>query len=276
MSLPLVVLTYPGHFFFTVLTVQSYLQHHTDPSSIHILVDDLSPHAWPGYVEDCVVNYKEFDPHIVRTSQLVFLQNFVKNGWIRQQMIKLYLDRLLSFDQWFYTDGDIIFLNAVDINTLPYSEPESSEVSSLNHSYVAKILGVDANGIYKDTKRVCVSNPAFRSMHKTTLQDLRQFVEYRHQQPFDRLHESYQIHHTASMSEWELIENFRKHVLGQDLELVKYAPHDYSCKGQKLDFFKHQFLTCYSTDGVIGPQWFRDQGLDHVDRFWPQVEKITR
>ena len=274
--MPLVVLTYPGHFFFTTLTIRSFLKYHATPDQIYIVADDLSPHAWPDYVGDCQQHYHEFGACVIGASRLETLQAYNKNGWIRQQIIKLCLDQLVNFETCFYTDGDIIFLNAVDPDCVPYSEPGQGNIGQLNQSYVSAMLDIANPGISVNNKSICVSNPAFRTLESRVLQQLRQAVETKTQQKFDLTHVNYQTQDTSSVSEWELIENFKLHKLGRHPNLVKYAPHDYTAVSQPLTFFKHQFLTCYGTDQTIGANWFASQGVTDLDRYWNKIEKISR
>lgn len=276
MTTPLVVLTYPGHFLLTAVTIKSYLQHHQTPSKILVIVDDLSYLTWPGYVDDCQTFYQQFRAQIVATSNNSILKNFIHNGWVRQQVIKLHLDLLHDFDSWFFSDGDIVFLNTVEPDTVPYSLPEFSEITRQQNLYVSQMLKLDRPGIILNNRQVCVSNPAFRTMNAKTLQDLRSTIEINLQNTFYKIQEPFQHMDSISVSEWELIENFKCHVLGKKLHLVQYAPHDYVAINSKLDFFKHQFITCYRTDSAIGRTWFESQGIDVLDRYWHRVEKIHK
>jgi hypothetical protein len=254
--MPLVVLTYPGHFLLTVLTIRSYLEYHT-PTAVIIVADDLSPYAWDSYLQDCQQLY---DTQIIPLSCISQAQQFGK-GWIRQQVAKLYLDTILKVDCCFFTDGDIVFLNPVDVNDTPYSIPDFSEVSQQQLDYVSRLLRINNPGIRVNGQLVCVSDPPFRTMHCQTLQQLRNCV-------------GVQITQTgAGMSEWELIENFRHHVLGENLNLVRYAPHNIKNPDKKLDYFSHQFLTHYGTDRDLGQDFF---DFSISDRVWSELSKISK
>lgn len=276
MSLPLVVLTFPGHFFFTALTVQSFLKHHSTSSEIIIIIDDLSIRVWDSYVKDCEDYYLPFVDKILKTSDFEFLRKFTKSGWIRQQMVKLHLDQMVNSNQCFFTDGDIMFLNTVDPESVPYSIPTPNGITEMNNQYVSELLGIDRPGFYINDQQICVSNPAFRVLDSQMLADLRNHVENRLGVNFLDLHLPYQTQNTASVSEWELIEHFKSHVRGQTPNLIRYAPHDFTHTKYTLDFFSHQFITCYCTDSGIGKQWFEQQGITGLDRYWPVIEKVKK
>lgn len=276
MSAPLVVLTYPGHFFLTALTVKSYLKYHPTPCCIDILVDDVSLWTWPGYVEDCKEFYKQFGATVWPMSDHAVVKQFDGNGWIRQQMIKLHLDQILSHESFFFTDGDIVFLNPVEPESVPYSTPGSNYITKDNNCYVETLLGIPQAGIVVDNQQVCVSDPGFRTMHKQLLVKLRQHVEQQLDQAFDTIHKKFQYNNTPSVSEWELIENFKLRVLNQSLDLVKYAPHDQHAVKYTLDFFTHQFITCYCTDVGLGQPWLQAQGITGLNQYWHKIEKIHK
>lgn len=276
MTVPLVVLTYPGHFVFTKLTCRSYLKYHTQPSNIVIVVDDCSPWTWDTYVEDCQEFYKEFNPRIVTTSDHPIINQFRGNSWLRQQMIKMYLDTMIDSESWFFTDGDIVFLNAVEPDTVPYSFGQPSREVEPNQNYVSNLLGLDNFGFEVDGQKVCVSDPAFRTMHANILKDIRNYIENRTGQSFEDINLALIRQDTSSVSEWELIEHYKYHVRGIKPHLIKYAPHDFTHTKYDLNFFSHQFITCYCTDAGIGQQWYLDQGIIDFDRYWHKLQQIKK
>lgn len=256
--MPLVVLTYPGHFLLTALTIRSYLEYHT-PTEVIVVADDLSPYVWDSYLKDCQYLYWS---SVVPFSQIAETKQH-NNGWIRQQIAKLHMDQIIKSDRWFFTDGDIVFLHAVDPTHIPYSVPDYTETTKQQNDYVKSLLNVDV-GIMVNGQQVCVSNPPFRTVESNTLQELRNHV-------------GKQIHTTGpGMSEWELIENFKQKVQAKELNLVKYAPHRLNDPSANLKYFDHQFLTCYNTDSDLGREWFVDQGIQTTDRIWQILSNINR
>lgn len=275
MSYPLVVLTYPGHFIFTTLTIKSYLKHHR-PSRIIVLIDDLSPLAWPNYGLDCKNLYGQFDVEILKASDFEIFKKFYKDGWVRQQIIKLYLDTVIDCNEFFFSDGDIVFLHQVDHDSVPYSEPIPTLVTESNNAYVSDLLGIDNPGFFINEKQICVSNPAFRNIKSEWLPDLRSRAEQHIKTSFDDYHVALQYGNAFVMSEWELIENFKYHNLGMQLNLVKYAPNDFFYINHNLDFFDHRFITCYCTDAGVGQQWFLEQEIEEVDKYWHLIKDIHK
>lgn len=273
--MPLVVLTYPGHFLLTVLTIRSYLEHHA-PTEVVVVADDLSPHAWNNYLTDCQNLY--WAP-VIPASQIAETKKF-NSGWIRQQIVKLYLDQVLTYDTWFFTDGDVEYRAPAPTNAIPFTITRTGALRPQQNAYVAKMLGIDSAGIYTEHSdmdwepgtcrhQVCVSNPPFRTMSSTTLKQLRQRVEQQGQSIAD-------LHLTVdnlAVSEWELIANFQLNVLKEDIPLVYYPT--VSIDGNQTSSFDH-CATCYNTDSSYSREWWQSKGIEVSDRIWQEVVNISK
>jgi hypothetical protein len=258
MNQPLVVLTYPDHFLLTALTIQSYLKYHA-PSSITVIADNISHRAWPNYIKDCE---QQYGCRVIPVSTVTPALSFANNSWIRQQIVKLYLDQILTDDVWFFTDGDVEYCFPVAYNTVPYSIVRGGQVQVDQNAYVAMMLGIDTLGMYvqhpdidwqpNNTGQVCVSNPPFRTMQAHTLRSLRAYVEQLHQKSMIEIHQKLNY----LMSEWELIANFQVHVVKQSVDLVYYPtlPMQYPnyCK------------TCYHGDSEFDTQWWHQKEIKDI------------
>ena len=277
---PLIVLTYPGHFMLAALTIQSYLQHH-NPPEIVIVADDISQHAWPEYADDCKNFYKQ---KIVLASSLECLKN-ESSGWIRQQLLKLHLDQLVDFPSWFFTDGDIVFQYPASKNTVPFSIVRGEHVREGQNNFVKSMLGLDTVGICAqhpdidwepdNTTQVCVSNPPFRSMTAKDLVALRKYVETLHNQPFVDVWISCTTRLECSVSEWELLENFKTHIQQQLSVLIYYPtrPKDHAkTKQSDPDFCEHHFMC----DANFGRDELAKLNIEVTDQIWQHLEKISK
>lgn len=273
--MPLVVLTYPGHFLLTALTIRSYLEYHSSTEVI-VVADDLSSHAWPTYLNDCQNLY--WAP-VIPVSQISTAKQF-NNGWIRQQIAKLYMDQVIDADTWFFTDGDVEYRCTAPVNSIPFTITRTGTLRPQQNAYVARLLGIDNAGIYTEhpdmdwepgTRRhqVCVSNPPFRTMSAVTLQQLRQHIEQQGLSVAD-------VHLTVdnlAVSEWELIANFQLHVLKQDIPLVYYPTVAIdSNQTSTVDYC----ATCYETDQAYSREWWQSKGITISDRIWQQVINIAK
>ena len=277
---PLVVLTYPGHFLLTSLTIQSFLKHNK-ADSVYVIVDDLSRFCWPGYVDDCKQLYN--NATILLVSDLAPVALFTENPWIRQQIVKLHLDQLLPFDRWMFSDGDVEYFFPVPVDSIPFSIMRGGSTPHQHNAYVAKLLGIDSPGIYTEhpdmdwepgttRHQVCVSNPPFRTMYAQILKQLRIHIETLHNQTVT------QVHLTESMaSEWELIANFQLLVLKNTVDLVYYP----TIPMINPPLLRHvnqpdYCATCYNTDADFDRQWWHSKGIDISDQLWPTLSNIVR
>ena len=272
--MPLVILTYPGHFLLTALTIQSYLKYHTTPDQVIIVVDDISDKTWPSYIQDCQDLYSKFVTHVeIRSTSTIPSVTQFNSGWIRQQIVKLHLDLIVDAEEWFFTDGDIVFLHAVDPAVIPYSLPDPVDEQN---NYIREVLKIKQAGIFVDGKQVCVNDPAFRSMRRQTLLALRSHVERVHGTSISQVHFDYQNEKSIRVTEWELLESFQLYVQGHEPTLVRYAPHNLMNIPDNLNFFTHQFLTCYNTDQDFGREWFANQSVHISDEVWNRLIEIRR
>jgi hypothetical protein len=271
-------MTYPGHYLQTALTIQSYLKFHS-PESVTVIVDDINEHAWQTYQQDCATFY---NARIIPASRLDSRSLFDGVPWIRQQLVKLYLDQLLDFEQWFFTDGDVQFNFPIAKDTVPYTYTDGGLVQQQQNNYVTRMLNLSDPGIFVD-KQVCVSNPPFRFMDAKTLQDLRQHVEHIHGINFLDLH--WQIsfdtktigqYQYYSISEWELLATFATRVQGRSLNLQYYPTYDLKDRVVPTSTHPDYINTCYNTDQEIGREWFESRNIKCSDAVWNEICKITK
>jgi len=276
MNQQLVVLTYPGHFLLTALTIQSYFRHHPRVP-VTVIADDMCSDAWPNYLNDCADLYH---PAIIRSvSRIAQAQQFQDEGWIRQQIVKLYLDQVLPFDTWFFTDGDIEFNAPVPHNAVPYTITRGGPTQDQQNSYVSTLLNVTP-GVF-DGQQVCVSHPPFRTMKAQDLEQLRNYVEQHLRCDFTDWHEQHITHDGGElnpdgtprylMSEWELLATFQSTVLKQDIGLT-HLQTDHTIGEEPKTCG-----TCFCTDSEFSRDWWQDYaGIVVSDELWDMVSKISK
>ena len=281
MTQPLVVLTYPGHFLLTALTIQTYFQHHP-LVPVTVIVDDLSDHCWPNYIKDCEELYQ---CQIIPISTLR-PANLFAHGWIRQQIAKLYLDYVLPYDTWFFTDGDIEYCKPAPQNVIPFTITRGGLIQEKQNAYVSKLLGISNPGIWAEHKdmdwesgtyrhQVCVSNPPFRTMKTHTLQKIRSYIETLHNKTIEELHISVTDLNNLdySISEWELIANFQINVLNEIIALVYYPTVPIGdLNGSHYNYCG----TCFTTDSGFNQSWWQERNIAIHDRSWNNVINISK
>ena len=281
MTQPLVVLTYPGHFLLTALTIQTYFQHNPIVPVI-VIVDDLSDHCWPNYIKDCENFYQ---CELILMSAIAITRQF-NTGWIRQQIAKLYLDQILPYDTWFFTDGDVGYYHPAPQDVIPYVITRGGPAQEKQNAYVSKSLGIDNAGIWAEHEhmdwepgtyrhQVCVSNPPFRTMKTHTLQQLQYHIEKLHKKTIEELHISVTglNNHDYSISEWELIANFQIHVLKEIIPLVYYPtiPID-DINGSPYNYCR----TCYTSDSAFNKDWWKEKNIHVDDSIWYSILNISK
>jgi hypothetical protein len=263
-----VVLTYPGHFLLTKLTIDSIQKHISGIKNIVVIVDDLSLLAWTGYIDDCA---KLYQTNIVTTSQLQIqnLREFRKNPWVKQQIIKLYLDLIFpTKSEVFFADGDVVFHHDVEYQGVPYFVRTQGHEFTLTKKYIQDILGHEFSGLQVDDRTVCANGAPFRDIQLDILPQLRNTIETHTQKPFIDYHLALMTDNTQAVSEWELLEFYKKTILNVDSDFYYYHLQ-YIDQVLTKDPGRY-FSSCFCCDKQLGKNWWLEQQLD-VDQYWSRL-----
>ena len=283
-----VVLSFPGHFWQTQLCVQRLLHYYHDINIMTFILDDVDASTWNQYSKDfvdAVTKNTEVDMRFVKVSDLGKIAK-CPAGWWRQQLIKLTLDEILDDSSWFVVDGDVIFGSKIDVaENVPISRRGdfASNWSKMCVNYVRDVIGQGPGFLTMDETPVITSAIPFRHLDRDLLTTLRAHVEARFQSDFVTLHLNWFDDQTIVadispptrwvMSEWELIESFRRNVLDQDwpfLDIGSGYPIDCDLQAQQggINVFHHAYLR----DAEIGPKWFQDHGIEIDSMTWTRSQ----
>lgn len=287
-----VIITFPGHFFQTHLTVDSVARHYPEIEHITFVLDDVDAGPWTQYQQDFASAMQDRCrvPHrYILVSDLDPINTCVA-GWWRQQLVKMTLDQILPDQRWFVVDGDVIFDTRCEIqDRLPisYSFNAATNWGKMSMAYVRDVLGIE-KGYLEEGNRAAVTSPVpFRYLDRDLLVRLRQHVSHRFDKDFVRCHLDWFENQTIVadidppnrwvMTEWELIESFRRHVLGVQLPFAEvgsgYALDiDTSDKQEGKNLFRH----AYQRDTEIGREWFRYLTIDADEITWQRSESWYR
>lgn len=253
-----VVLTYPAHFLLTQLTLRSISRYFPEVGEISIIVDDLSDLAWPRYVEDCRSVY----PGAVRPLSDWPEYGEIQIPWVRQQTVKLHLDAMLGWDDFFFSDGDIVFDCHVPEDIIPYNYIDFNDQDSAQARYVAYMLGRPFKNIKIEERAVITSNAAFRDLRSSWLEALRSYVFQIHKDSIFNIHRN--IKDYQGVSEWEMLEFFKAEILGIKPKLSTYYCQSLATPTENTD---PQFFTCWCSDRYFDQSWWSSQGID-TDAIW--------
>ncbi len=284
--MPTVILTFPGHFFQTVLCLRSILEFYPDCiDTVTVIADDVQCDPWTDYVKDLAKTLAAVHQvEIVPISTLPAIRDCVA-GWWRQQLIKLTIDQILPGTEWFVVDGDVIFRSRCDVaGCVPISRRHdaTSRWSQMCVRYVHGVLGTD-QGIMHDQDQPVITSPVpFRCLDRSLLQALRDHVESRFHGDFVDLHLAWFQDQTIVadtdpptrwvMSEWELIECFRQMVQGQPLPYHELGSgYQIDADLDNVDHSNGIFLHSYQRDVAIGRAWLQDQGVAVPDLIWQRA-----
>lgn len=279
-----VVLSFPGHFFQTQLCVKSLLVHYPEINRLSFVLDDVQADPWDTYPDDFAEQISRLVPVPWQTLSVCSLPKIGScvAGWWRQQLIKLTLDQILPDDEWFVVDGDVIFYGRCDVRArVPISKRHDPEArwSKMCINYVRDVLGTYQGELQESGRSVITSAIPFRYLSRSLLQDLRLHVESRFQGDFVDMHLAWFQDQTIVadidpptrwvMSEWELIECFRRYVQGKILPFEDLGSgYQIGALDPTQGHIPGIFLHSYQRDAGIQPSWFAERGLDIKPNTW--------
>lgn len=280
-----VVLTFPGHFFQTQLCLRNLRKFFPEITNITFVLDDVDAMSWTSFAKDfyhTATQALDIPYQMVMVSSMPAIKQSV-SGWWRQQLVKLTLDTFVADDCWFLVDGDVIFQTRCDIKQLvPICRKlDDSRWNKMAKRYTQDLLSLDQGGLWDGNAQMLTSPVPFRYLDRQLLQSLRSTVEQKFKRDFVDLHLEWFQNQTIVadidppdrwvMSEWELIECYRRYVLNQTWPFVDIGsgyPIDVKFDASMSNFFFHS----YQRDAEIGHTWFASQGLAVDTATW---EKST-
>lgn len=279
-----VVLSFPGHFFQTMVCVQRLQKHYPEIERFDFIIDDIQIEPWNTYSQDFFDNIKNYVSKpfgFIKTSTLPGINRCVA-GWWRQQLVKLTIDKILSGHGWFVVDGDVIFDSRCEVqNCVPVSfrTADHSRFHIMTLNYVTTMLGIAKGCLDNDSGTVLTNPIPFRLLDTKLLNLLRSHIEDRFQKEFVQLHLDWFDDQTIVadidppdrmvMSEWELIECFRRYVLLEQWPLIEIGSGypllvDTTNKQQGKNLFRHS----YQRDTQIGQHWFEVNEVHVPSQIW--------
>jgi hypothetical protein len=279
-----VTLTFPGHFFQTVASIQSTQKWYQVENPWYVFVDDSAVDPWHTYPDDLSTYLQDFFPSIefqfILTSSLDKFKD-CKSGWWRQQLVKLQLDLWLPEQQWFVIDGDVVFEsnNIIDgVTPISRDEDPNECVTILSANYVKTMLGIDRGRLDVNGEPVTTNAIPFRVVTRELLQGLRQHIEQKFNKNFMNLHLEWFANKTIVaysqnttdqiMTEWELIELYRHYVLKQTVPFSDigsgYPLMHRIPVTEEHSLYRHS----YQRDCEIPVAWFEKRGITIPQAVW--------
>ena len=278
----LVVLTYPRHMFITCLTIREAIKWQKWDKPVTVLYDDMFHPQYVTYCDDLQEQIKKYIPSIelnlIPYSRLGILQHHIilkepmKYGWIRQQLVKLYLDQLLDTNKWFILDSDCVLMQNIPYDINVYAR-------TYNYDELSVAFQNYWNYMYKDIVNIKTKHPSnpvpFRYLERELLIQMREYISKLHNKSFIQIHHLLLdkkfligVEHEMVMSEWDLIEYYRNNIYQQSSNMNNMPVQLTAlCKKDNYGDFviRNDLLTVgtfYGNDSVLGHQWFLKNNIE--------------
>jgi len=282
----LVVLTYPRHMFITCLTIREAIKWQKWDKPVTVLYDDMFHPQYVTYCDDLQEQIKKYIPgielNLIPYSRLGILQHHVilkepmKYGWIRQQLVKLYLDQLLDTNKWFILDSDCMLLQYI---------PDNVNVYSWWYNYADLANGFQNYWNYMYKKEVYIEHPSnpvpFRYLNKNLLQKMKTHISKKHNKSFIDIHYDLLSHNglmdnaNMNMSEWDLIEYYHiKYIQKEnDIKFIPVRLVNFCDMQYKIEKDNLCIGTFYGNDADLGMNWFHKNGITVSDKTYQTIIK---
>lgn len=281
------IINYPGHFVSTLGTIKNFLEITHWRAPIYIFVDDQGPQweAWENYLEDLdsavKTNFGNLDVNYVKFSEFGF--PYIWDGWLRQQLVKLNLEKFLPGDLWYVTDGDVRLARIPGPNEIPYNfaSTHNTLINAQQHTYITYMLG--------DVNSLCIAEQVYthhvpcRWVTRNDLEELKFYVSKRlgndfNIEHFNLMREERIIGYGPtpehlSMTEWDLLEIWRINIDKQYPEFKYWLiSRDTPTSQTELTTFD----TFFGTDQDFNLEHFTSQGLVVTQEQWQKCQTISR
>lgn len=260
-----VITTFPGYFFSTVLCLNSIRQH-AFGLPVDIIIDDFDLTHWPSYVEDVQQHLSQHwhaNLTFYKFSQIPNIDSACAGGWFRQQFVKMYLDQIVTGNHWLLVDADVIFKEEPDLDRIPLVNGGARPIDIGNRRYVEYFLQTDQPYLEDPSIYWCASSRPFRYISRDLLVGLRNRVELKHKRNFLEMH-------TTMVKNQELVayDDSAEKMVMSEFQLIEVYRHRYK---QPLPFVYHgtsKFFHDSIKDWRKDAQWFEQQGLTVESQYW--------
>jgi hypothetical protein len=285
-----VIISFPGHFLLTRLTIESLRYFYKNIRQIYIVYDITLTEGWPDYVNDAADFYSINKQNFITFKEIDQNIPLCQMGWYRQQLVKCCIDKFFKEDRWFVVDGDIIFDEHINLENITPVHFRNDSDSPLNRSVltcVSRFLNIEFHPLLSDGQYKITSSIPFRILERTTLENLRRITENYLKGDFvekitELCHNQELVAYDETgermvMNEWELIEAVN-HLLYPGRFQIENT-------GSGYDHFKHtslmkpghRFRQGFVYDYQIYRSWFDAQFADPVtDIIWNKVEAFSK
>lgn len=245
-----IVLTYPGHFLLTQLTIRSLQKWFPEVETITVVVDDCGPQVWDGYLDACREIFVDVRP-ISNTN----IAN-ISSGWVRQQMVKLHIDWFTETDEIFISDGDIVYHKHIPHKIIPASYSVFNEIDDLQTIYVQNMLHLPRRFFTLNTL-VNVNNAGFRDVEVSWIKQMRNYIESIHNTSLLELHRKMTSY--SGVSEWELLETFKVSNLKLEPNLLSVGCNNLE---NILCYGEYYYSTTWEADRHFSKSWWQKQNIN--------------
>lgn len=211
-----VFISHPYHYHITLVSIKRMIElYGSKIKNITVIFDDCDEY-WTecrfvsSFKNDLLSN--NIDANVIPSSAIKETK-FFSNGWVRQQIVKLNLHKVLDYDEWICIDGDTIFQEKIKLNKLYVNINDAVCTWPHHYNFINYVLDLDYQNIQHEGLILhSVSGIPFRNMKKEMLKDLHSYIEELHGCNLIEILNSFTLKKNVNryfeISEWDLMGHF--------------------------------------------------------------------
>lgn len=203
----------------------------------------------------------------------------IKNGWIRQQIVKLNLYQLFNHEGWIVLDGDAILLSDLEPRKACYVNiNDDPSIPSFN--FYNYLLDLNDDRVIYDARPIAFSAVPFRYISRKTLEDLADHVLRLHGAGISEVYDSFKLANRDRyfvLSEFDIIGSYENIIAGNSLPI---SPIDirFAQKDEFIDLYEKSDLemlvyASYSGIDELPRIWYENKGIKINENIWKMLKR---
>ena len=279
-KVPLVIFTYCQHYHLTKLAIL-HARKHLEFSEIIVMYDDVVAPIWQvlGHrLQQDMLNEHDIYVTICPFSSIKATLS-IKNGWIRQQIVKLNLYQLFDHEGWIFLDGDAILLSDLEPREACYIN--AGDIPSIpSFNFYNYLLDLDNQRVLYNGRPIAFSAVPFRYIAHSTLRDLADHVLRLHGIGILEVYDSFKLKNRDRyfvLSEFDIIGSY-ENIISQNSLPIKPIGINFAYRDEFIDLYEKNDLELlvYATDfgtDKLPRTWYEQKGVKINENIWKMLKR---
>jgi len=277
----IVIITHRHHYHICQVAILLAIKQF-NPDKITIVFDEVSgtEQGWLDLGEKLLTDLKKiynFKPGSIFAIPFSSLSDVPNEsyGWIRQQLVKLNLHKILSGDEWLVIDGDTLINYPIDPWKYCYINP--GDMLHLHHDFFVRYtLNLGDQRVFYNNNPVEFSSVPIRLLSRSVLESLEKYVYELHGTTVKGIRDSFTLKKDRDkyieLSEFDLICNYQ-YFITKDLLPLENIPIAYCPKEELITNWENlkNIVTVLHGKDNLPAEWYHQFGITINQNMWDLI-----